>query len=90
MSTDPTHPVHSLLAAGEPQPLLTPQAPTSPDQFVPNRGATSGAVEALSGFSLPDWSPFEWIGYSSLIVVSLLLTAVAVSTLWWMLHAWRS
>ena len=90
MSTDPTHPVHSLLAAGEPQPLLTPQAPTSPDQFVPNRGATSGAGEALSGFSLPDWSPFEWIGYSSLVLVSLLLTAVAVSTLWWMLHAWRS
>ena len=90
MSTDPTHRVTSLLAAGEPQPLLTPEAPTSPDQFVPNRGATTGAGDALSGFALPDWSPLEWIGYSSLIVVSLLLTAVAVSTLWWMLHAWRS
>ncbi|WP_347342504.1 glycosyltransferase, partial [Frigoribacterium faeni] len=58
-------------------------------QFVPNRGST-GAADSMIGFQLPDWSPLEWIGYSSLIVVTILLTAVAVSTLWWMLHAWRS
>jgi cellulose synthase/poly-beta-1,6-N-acetylglucosamine synthase-like glycosyltransferase len=69
--------------------LLTPQAPADPSQFVPNRGST-GAADSMIGFQLPDWSPLEWIGYSSLIVVTILLTAVAVSTLWWMLHAWRS
>jgi len=89
VSTDPTQIPTSRLAAGEPAPLLTPQAPADPSQFVPNRGST-GATESMIGFQLPDWSPLEWIGYSSLIVVTILLTAVAVSTLWWMLHAWRS
>ncbi|MCJ0701322.1 glycosyltransferase family 2 protein [Frigoribacterium sp. CFBP9039] len=89
MSTDPTH-NPDLLAAGEPAPLLTPQAPASPETFVPNRGGAATAGEGLAGFQLPDWSALEWIGYSSLVVISLLLTAVAVSTLWWMLHAWRS
>ena len=89
MSTDPTQIPTSHLAAGEPAPLLTPQAPADPSQFVPNRGST-GAADSMIGFQLPDWSPLEWIGYSSLIVVTILLTAVAVSTLWWMLHAWRS
>ncbi|MET0162218.1 MAG: glycosyltransferase family 2 protein [Microbacteriaceae bacterium] len=41
-------------------------------------------------FSGGDWTPLEWLGYGSLILLALLLTAVAVSTLWWMLHAWRS
>ena len=88
MSTDPTQIPTSHLAAGEPAPLLTPQAPADPSQFVPNRGST-GAADSMIGFQLPDWSPLEWVGYSTLIVVTILLTAVAVSTLWWMLHAWR-
>ena len=80
-----------LTAAAEPQPLLTPDAPAAPGTFVPNRG-TGGAdgTAAAFGLTLPDWSLLEWIGYSSLVLVSLLLTSVAVSTLWWMLHAWRS
>ncbi len=32
----------------------------------------------------------EWLGYGALVLVSLGLTVVALTTLWWMLHAWRS
>ncbi|GAA4670356.1 glycosyltransferase family 2 protein [Frondihabitans cladoniiphilus] len=89
MSSDPTQSTASLWAAGEPDPLLTPQAPSG-DSIVPNRGVVTDGVSGLSGFHLPAWNLAEWIGYSALVVVSILLTAVAVSTLWWMLHAWRS
>ncbi|GGF41460.1 glycosyltransferase [Subtercola lobariae] len=75
-----------------PDPLLTAVPIPTPNQIeLPNRGAnlivpSSGS---LSNF-YPQWSPAEWIGYSALIVVSILLTVVACTTLWWMLHAWRS
>ncbi|GAB3574738.1 hypothetical protein GCM10027406_05190 [Leifsonia lichenia] len=75
----------------DPTPLLTPQ-PSAPQNLdiVPNRG-TGGLVPADPTTLTPDqWSWGEWIGYSSLIIVALLLTAIAVTTLWWMLHAWRS
>lgn len=85
MTTSP-----ALTAAAEPQPLLTPDAPVAPGSFVPNRGTGGGGTADAFGLTLPDWSPLQWIGYSSLVLVSLALTAVAVSTLWWMLHAWRS
>lgn len=89
MSPNPMPTAHTLTAAGEPAPLLTPQAPAD-GGVVPNRGfSTGGAGEAL-GFHFPAWTLGEWLGYSALVLVSLLLTAVAVSTLWWMLHAWRS
>ncbi|OMH33245.1 glycosyl transferase [Tersicoccus sp. Bi-70] len=32
----------------------------------------------------------EWLGCTALILVSVALTAVALTTLWWMLHAWWS
>jgi glycosyltransferase XagB len=32
----------------------------------------------------------EWVLYVTMSVISLLLFAVAATTLWWMLHAWRS
>ena len=79
--------------AAEPAPLLTPlpEDPVAP-RIEPNRGSvpdTSGADAASSGM-FPDWSFWEWVGYSSMIIVALLLTAIAVTTIWWMLHAWRS
>ncbi|WP_239451994.1 glycosyltransferase [Frondihabitans sp. PAMC 28766] len=88
MSSDPTQSLH-FLAAGSPAPLLNPQAPDT-GGVVPNRGSSGLGHVASSGFQLPAWTPVEWIGYSALIIVSVLLTVVAVSTLWWMLHAWRS
>jgi cellulose synthase/poly-beta-1,6-N-acetylglucosamine synthase-like glycosyltransferase len=91
VSTDSTHvAVHLLAAAGTPPaPLLHPQ-PADGGSDLPNRGGSGISHVVSTGFHLPNWTPGEWAGYSVLIVVSLLLTAVAISTLWWMLHAWRS
>ena len=80
-------------AAVEPAPLLTPIPEESPaPEVAPNRGVeTGGGVSEEQARSiLPDWSVWEWIGYSTMIVVAILLTIIAVTTLWWMLHAWRS
>ncbi|WP_394685663.1 glycosyltransferase [uncultured Microbacterium sp.] len=72
-------------APGEPGPVLTPQPEQSPAQQAP-----AVVVPTDTGFALPSWTPLEWVGYSSLVLLSLALTAIAVTTLWWMLHAWRS
>ncbi|WP_405372321.1 MULTISPECIES: glycosyltransferase [unclassified Microbacterium] len=45
---------------------------------------------ASTGGFFPDWSVGEWIGYSGIVLLAIVLTAIAVTTLWWMLHAWRS
>lgn len=86
-----SEPIH--VSAAEPSPLLTPvpESSSAPD-VAPNRGAVSqGEPSDLSIQSvLPDWSVGEWVGYSSMIVIAILLTIIAVTTLWWMLHAWRS
>lgn len=83
----------SRTAAADPAPLLTPlPEDPAPSQIEPNRGSVPGTPgsDVPSGSLLPDWSFWEWVGYSAMIVVALLLTAVAVTTIWWMLHAWRS
>ncbi|WEK59873.1 MAG: glycosyltransferase family 2 protein [Candidatus Microbacterium colombiense] len=73
-----------------PGPLLTP----APDQGttpvgVPNREVLDpGLTDVDPGSMGVDWAALA--GYSALIVVALALTAIAVTTLWWMLYAWRS
>lgn len=73
-----------------PDPLLTPapgQAPL-PDG-TPNREVLDpGVVDSAQGTVGIDWTSLA--GYSGLIAVALALTLVAVTTLWWMLYAWRS
>ncbi|WP_237280253.1 glycosyltransferase [Subtercola vilae] len=81
-------------APAGPAPLLTPAPLPSPDSVIdPNRPdpsqITPGDPVSAFGF-LPHWSPGEWIGYTSLMLVAVLLTVIAATTLWWMLHAWRS
>lgn len=92
-------PLDRILVAGPqpdpgptPDPLLTPVAP-APGQ--PSVGEVD--VPAPIDSSVPAdadglmaWSVGEWFGYSGVILLALLLTAVAATTLWWMLHAWRS
>lgn len=76
----------------EPGPLLTPAPiPQPADGILPNRGIEPGTTttDAFAGL-LPSWTPAEWLGYSTLMLVAVLLTIVATTTLWWMLHAWRS
>lgn len=75
-----------------PDPLLTPVTPPpgqqpAPDTDVP---ALDETVVSSTGGILPDWSIGEWFGYSGIVLLAVVLTAIAVTTLWWMLHAWRS
>lgn len=73
-----------------PNPLLTP----APDQApapgsVPNREVIdSGLTDAAQSATSTDWAAV--VGYSGLVAVALTLTIIAVTTLWWMLYAWRS
>jgi cellulose synthase/poly-beta-1,6-N-acetylglucosamine synthase-like glycosyltransferase len=73
--------------------LLTSVPLPSPDSVtVPNRPDPSlipGDPISTVGF-FPAWTPVEWVGYSALILIAVLLTVIAATTLWWMLHAWRS
>ncbi|GMA32330.1 glycosyltransferase family 2 protein [Litorihabitans aurantiacus] len=82
----------AILAQGD-APVLTPIDPApipTPVPVGPNRGpADVGVATDLAGF----WdrtSPLALVGYGVLILVALALTAIALTTLWWMLHAWRS
>ena len=73
-----------------PDPLLTPepnQAP-APDS-IPNREVVDpGLADPTQGMTGVDWTAV--VGYSGLVAIALSLTLVAVTTLWWMLYAWRS
>jgi cellulose synthase/poly-beta-1,6-N-acetylglucosamine synthase-like glycosyltransferase len=84
-------PVMILATAGRllAGPLLQP-GDSGTSGTLPNRGTTSVPTGGSGAVAHVGWSVGEWIGYSALIVVSILLTFVALSTLWWMLHAWRS
>ncbi len=97
------HAVYSQSPADDPG-EGSPAVPAAPEQTfpelsladpaVPNRVASDGVdtVAPPTGsklFTVPG-NLIEWIGYSSLVVVSLILTLIAVTTLIWMLHAWRS
>lgn len=71
-------------AAAQDEPVFPPgqeaPAPVTPVPDVPTPVPTDDG-----GLSL--WGA---IGIGGLVAVSLALTVVAVTTLWWMLHAWRS
>ena len=84
---NPVLPITSSDRSGDaPAPLLTPvPAPAAP---APSGHAPHPAETAT--LLLPQWTPLEWAGYGLIVVVSLALTAIAVTTLVWMLHAWRS
>ncbi len=71
-----------------PGPLVTP-APQVPDEVVPNRGVVP-TVTSSNDLFFAHWTLPEWIGYSALVLLTIGLTAVAITTLAWMLHAWRS
>lgn len=74
----------------DPTPLVTP-APDTPDVVIPNRGVVPDPSGIdLSGLFFSSWTPGEWIGYSALVLLAIGLTTIAITTLWWMLHAWRT
>ena len=74
----------------------SPVLPPSPDSSggssgpVPNRGdvgiiSPTGSTGAFGSLDLP-----TVFAISALVLVAIALTAIAVTTLWWMLHAWKS
>ncbi|WP_235556640.1 glycosyltransferase [Microbacterium sp. GCS4] len=74
-----------------PGPLLTPapdQAP-APAPGVPNREVLDpDLVDQAQNAAGVDWASI--VGYAGLVAVALALTLIAITTLWWMLYAWRS
>lgn len=73
-----------------PDPLLTPVPESPGTDLGPNRqvvdpGLVDGAQTAAGSI---DWlAVAAWAG---LVALAIALSAVALSTLWWMLYAWRS
>lgn len=70
-----------------PDPLLTPEPLVPETDGVTNRGVVEAPTTPAdpSGFGAGDI-----VLSTSLIVLAVLLTVVALTTLWWMLYAWRS
>ncbi len=85
-----TTPILALAADAVPGPLLTPEPERAPAPAdVPNRGVVDpGLADVARGAGDLDWVALA--GYTALVLLALGLTAVAVTTLWWMLYAWRS
>jgi cellulose synthase/poly-beta-1,6-N-acetylglucosamine synthase-like glycosyltransferase len=71
-------------ADGEDQLLPPGQAPAQEPE---ERAATPAADQPAPASDRSWWSV---LGLGLLLTVSFALTAVAMTTLWWMLHAWRS
>ena len=64
---------------------LLPPAPPAPPAPPTTGVVTPVALEGGSGLSV-----LGWVGTGVLVLLSLLMTAVAGTTLWWMLHAWNT
>lgn len=71
-----------------PAPLLTPV----PEAPLPAPGTNRQIVVPEPSGSAPVGAGdvFAVVGWVALVILALALTAVAVTTLWWMLYAWRS
>ena len=76
----------SVLALDDP---ILPPAEQAPENG-PNRDPATGPTPAEQAPGVPGIGPGEAIGLAVLSLVSLLLAGVAMTTLAWMLHAWRS
>ena len=72
-----------------PDPILTPQ-PSGPGPTSPHAVTIPSSPAGDLAASPAHWTLLEWLGYSALVLVAVLLTIIALTTLWWMLHAWRS
>ena len=80
------------LASFAASPVLppSPDSPGSSSGPVPNRGevgviSPTGLNGNFGHLDLP-----TILAISSLVLVAIALTVIAVTTLWWMLHAWKS
>jgi len=67
--------------------LLPAPVATENSSVQPNRGNSDSIPVTSNGTGLSGWG---YLGVGLLLLVSALLTVVAATTLWWMLHAWRT
>lgn len=72
-------------------------APSSSDQLLPPPSPQPAPADSPARVVAPSpqgagggMSVLGWIGTGVLVLLSLLMTAVAGTTLWWMLHAWNT
>lgn len=86
-------------AATAPPPLMaqaqpTPPSPPGQGQLLPpapsQPAAPSPADAPTPTSSAAPFTPIQLVGTALLVVLSLMMTAVAATTLWWMLHAWNT
>ncbi|GGN29038.1 hypothetical protein GCM10011609_85800 [Lentzea pudingi] len=82
-------PVHLVQADTAPTDQLFPPAPADPFGVTAPERAVNVPGQADATSSWPD-SALGIAGAVLLVLVSLALTVVAGTTLWWMLHAWRT
>lgn len=68
-------------------PLLPPAPDEAPALPSPNRGTPADIAPADTAAAV-DWLAVA--GWSALLALAVGLTVVAVTTLWWMLYAWRT
>ncbi len=73
-------------SAADPTPLLTPQAVVTSPDAAPNR-VDLGRPPMVTGDAI---GALDVVVYAVVLAVALLLTVVAGTTVWWMLHAWRT
>jgi cellulose synthase/poly-beta-1,6-N-acetylglucosamine synthase-like glycosyltransferase len=76
-------------ATRQASPLLPPAEGFGPEPDGPNGGAATAPGDTEDADESP-LSPWAAVGLALLVLVSLALTAVATTTLTWMLHAWRT
>lgn len=82
------HPFTTLSADDAPDPVLTP-AP-DPGGAVPSAPAAPAAPAAPPATAVSGTDLLGWGLDAALVVLAIALTAIALTTLWWMLHAWKS
>ena len=72
----------------------TPPSPPGQGQLLPpapsQPAAPSPADAPTPTSSAAPFTPIQLVGTALLVVLSLMMTAVAATTLWWMLHAWNT
>lgn len=79
------------IGAGAASAADEPLLPPGPDQNQSQIQAPDLApIPPVTSTPSDPMGPLEIVGLSLLVMVSLGMTAVAFTTLWWMLHAWRS
>ncbi len=91
-SPAPTSGVVAVTGTNTPGPLLPTDVPGNVDSLNGGAASTPAPEPTVSEPKPqgPGLSPLGWVGVALLVLVSMIMTGVAFTTLAWMLHAWRT